>query len=1056
MQVLSNYTTNKIKYSLSFKSSNAEQYPFNMLMNVNENERSVLNFVTNCDASKLVSLVNNDGDHFIHIVVKKDYFEVLKYILLKPKNARELLELRGQEGKTPLAVATSPRSANLMLMKGANPYALDDNMVPAGSNEYVPEEIRQKVLQTSTEEIKKLQPLQKSTQSQQLSVQPQVDTTPLRNSAAQIAYSKIEPPEPKIEEKPKKSFFNMFIPKENVEPKEVEVSTKLVTEITVPDTTDFKRIDTNIKGLDYIVGLDEVKDALRKSIVEPVLNENIAKELNDNHITIPNGILLCAPAGNGKTTLVKALGKEAAMPVFEVSNTLQLGVLIDAIGKNFAKTKQRAIIYLRGLDNLYVDNMSNGHLTNDLNRILNETAKQGSLVIFSAECPERIPKSLLTPGKIDRILSFKSPDTVARLRYIENYIKDKALLKGINTKIIADNTQGFSVAQIKHVLDDAAIYAATTTNKKVTTRGLLGRIRAFSREQKIPEINKFNKTSMYDTVLKRYQPNASDAEDFDSVAGMQATKSSVEDSILRPWQNADKLRKANIQLPIGAVFAGDPGTSKSYIAKSLARSLNIPLYLLKMSEVGSSYAHETSKNIGSIIDQLITKFNETGEASILLMDEIDNFQKGNSQHGTEEVNTLLQEIERGANKILFIGTTNELESLPDSLTRDGRMGTVIHFEHCDSKAAGAIIESMLASRKNSPDVLRILENKELLARFAQRCDGMVAASVFSVVNDSLSDYIVKGISLEEAFDNAIKVRKKKDIESVLSKNSHSAGHRLNITEGSTIMYDTKYIRMYMDGAPKSLDALGGMEEVKAPLRSEIMEVYQPETLKLLKENGIPVTKGFILHGPSGNGKTTIIKALANEMKLPLYSLNIGNIGSPYVHELAKNANEVREQLAYKFRMTGERSILFMDEAQQLVPKTSGLVMAHSHNIEETNFFKDMIMTADHDGIIYAMATNDLEQIEPALYKNSERLGLCVYVGPPDLTSRVGIIKKVFDDRPITKSINNDKAILTLAESFDGQSISTISQIIMKVIRESIKSGQGLTLESTLQFIKRSI
>ncbi len=138
------------------------------------------------------------------------------------------------------------------------------------------------------------------------------------------------------------------------------------------------------------------------------------------------------------------------------------------------------------------------------------------------------------------------------------------------------------------------------------------------------------------------------------------------------------------------------------------------------------------------------------------------------------------------------------------------------------------------------------------------------------------------------------------------------------------------------------------------------------------------------------------------MGLPIYSLNSGNIGSPYIHQLAKNAQEIRDQLAYKYKMTGERSILFMDEAQQLVPKTSGAMMASQHNVEETNFFKDMIMSAEQDGIIYAMATNDLNQIEPAFYENSDRLGVCVYVGDPDLQSRLGIIQKILDDRPITK------------------------------------------------------
>ncbi len=164
-------------------------------------------------------------------------------------------------------------------------------------------------------------------------------------------------------------------------------------------------------------------------------------------------------------------------------------------------------------------------------------------------------------------------------------------------------------------------------NDTVSTEDLMERIKLFSKEQNIPEINEYNKTSMYDTFQRRYQPTEFDAKDFESIAGMPATKSSVEEAILKPWLNADKLRKAKIQLPAGGVFAGDPGTSKTYMAKAIARSLEIPLYVLKMSDIGSSYVHETSRNIGKIVDQLIQKFDETGEASVLLIDEIDHFQK---------------------------------------------------------------------------------------------------------------------------------------------------------------------------------------------------------------------------------------------------------------------------------------------------------------------------------------------------------------------------------------------------------------------------------------------
>lgn len=1033
MLLVNNYLTSK---NVSFKSDYKSLF---YLLEKIDNDRDALFFLRS--QKDLITPVDENGNHIIHIITKKGFYESIKQMLINPKRAQEFLRQRGEDGKTPLAMSPSEKISKLMISKGANTYSLDNNFRPAALDAAVPTEVKEHVEKTIT------------------AAQVKEQLKEVVSTVAQTEYAKTEEIiTPKNEETAKKSYFEMFVPKPQTKIiQEETIQQSKEKEIKIAGTEGFKRIDSpEFIDMDAIVGLERIKTVLKASIVEAVTNEKINNTLQKNRTSIPNGLLLVAPPGNGKTSIVKALGAETSMPVFEVTSIGEMSNLINLVSEGFQKTKQRAIIYMRGLDNLYEQGAQTGELTNQILSALNETSKKGALIVFSAECPENLPKAILTPGKIDRILSFKSPDYEARLEYLKHYAKNRDLLKNIKLEDIANKTQGFSIAQIKHVLNDAVIFAVTNQNKSVSTTDLLERIKIFSKEQGIPEINEYNKTSMYDTYQKRYQPTEYDAPNFESIAGMPATKSSVEDTILKPWRNADKLRAAKLQLPAGGVFAGDPGTSKTYIAKAIARSLNIPLYVLKMSDIGSSYVHETSKNIGRIIDQLIDKFDETGEASVLLIDEIDHFQKDQSQTGAEEVNTLLQEIERGRNKILFIGTTNDVESLPDSLTRDGRMGAVIHFEHCDAKAAKSIITNLLTERSDNPQIKTILDNEEQLNSFAKHCNGMVASSISAIVNDALAEFVINDTSLSDAFDNAIKTRKKKDIEKMLSQTSKNAGHRLNITEDSTIMYDTKYPRMSMaDSDPQQLDALGGMDNVKEVLRSEIIDIYTPETLQLLKENKLPITKGFILHGPPGNGKTTIIKAVANEMGIPIYSLNSGNIGSSYIHQLAKNAQEVRNQLAYKFKMTGERSILFMDEAQQLVPKTSGSMITHQHNIEETNFFKDMIMSAEQDGIIYAMATNDLNQIEPAFYENADRLGVCVYVGDPDIESRTGIIKKLLDDRPITKELNTPDAIQALAVAFAGLSISKISQTILNIIRNSIKTRTPITLENALNLIKKA-
>ena len=1075
---ITDYSVNPTKYksSIAFTSLNKEntyvdEKVFDTIRGIKD-DKSALMYVRSLRDT--VAPVDKDGNHIIHQLVISDFYETVKQMLLNPSKAKELLDLRGADGKTPLAVAQSEKLARLMTLKGANLYALDDFNNPAGLNEFLPQDVRAKVKEVVDEKLKFAQS-QIKTPTEVI----ELNTAKAADDYANIAEELVEETEQTVkEEKPKKTFFGMFqeqptqektteLPEGVKEVKlpettatEVKAVKTPLSEIQIPNTEAFLRIDSpEVKGLDDLFGLENVKKVLKTSVVEPIVNEQIKEGLKANGVGIPNGVLFIAPPGNGKTSLVKALGASANMPVFEVKDYREIEPLISLIKTNFDTTHQRAIIYLRGIDNLFGGHGNSAELSNTLNRAMSSTAQKGVLVAMSGECRDSIPKSILTPGKIDRTLEFGTPDLNTRKSYITCYVAEKNILKNLmneeTIEKIGQKTQGFSIAQLKHVLDEAVINTMAKEKEFVELSDLMDEIKVFSKEQAIPEINEFNRTSIYDTFLKRYQPTEFDAKDFESIAGMPATKSSIQENILTPWKNAEKLRLQKIQLPAGAIFAGDPGTSKSYMAKAIARSLDIPLYSMKMSEIGSANIHEVSRKIGQAITQLIKKYDETGEPSVLLMDEIDSFQKGHSDHGTEEVNTLLQEIERGRNKILFIGTTNEIESLPDSLVRDGRMGTVVHFEHCDADAAKAIIKNMLKERSNIPQVQEILKNEELLTRVSKRCSGMVAASVSAIVNDSLSEMIINGKNLEDAIDVAVSTRRKKDIQEMLSKNSRNAGHRLNITEDTTLMYDTRHQRMVMsDSDPKSFDSLGGMEDVKKILKEEIIDAYDSENYKVMKENKIPVSKGFILYGPSGCGKTTIVKALANQMGIPLYEMNSGNIGDGVIHATSKKAQEFRDQLAYKFQKTGERSILFMDEAQQLVPKTSGALMAHSHNVEETNFFKTLMLSAEKDGIIYAMATNDIDQIEPAFYENADRLGVKVFVGYPDAESRTGIIRKILSDRPIAKSLLEENILKQLVEATEGMSISKISQSIFSTVRESINSKTPVTMEKALSIISK--
>ena len=130
----------KYKKTISFTSLNAEntyvdEKIFDTLRSIKD-DKSALIYVRSLKDT--ISPVDKEGNHIIHQVVKSNFYETVKQMLLNRSKAESILKLKGADGKTPLAVAPSERLAKLLLMHGANLYALDDFNNPAGINKFLP------------------------------------------------------------------------------------------------------------------------------------------------------------------------------------------------------------------------------------------------------------------------------------------------------------------------------------------------------------------------------------------------------------------------------------------------------------------------------------------------------------------------------------------------------------------------------------------------------------------------------------------------------------------------------------------------------------------------------------------------------------------------------------------------------------------------------------------------------------------------------------------------------------------------------------------------------
>lgn len=199
---------------------------------------------------------------------------------------------------------------------------------------------------------------------------------------------------------------------------------------------------------------------------------------------IPKGVLLVGPPGTGKTLLAKAVAGEAGVPVICLSGSdfveMFVGIGAARVRDLFKKAKEKApcIIFIDEIDAVGRTrgkaNMPgvNDERENTLNSLLVEmdgfSTNSGVIVIGATNRAEVLDPALLRPGRFDRQVTIDNPDVVDREAIIRCHSKRLKLERHIRIKQLAEQTPGFSGADLSNMCNEAALIAARKNRKFVT------------------------------------------------------------------------------------------------------------------------------------------------------------------------------------------------------------------------------------------------------------------------------------------------------------------------------------------------------------------------------------------------------------------------------------------------------------------------------------------------------------------------------------------------------------------------------------------------------------
>ncbi len=229
-----------------------------------------------------------------------------------------------------------------------------------------------------------------------------------------------------------------------------------------------------------VAGIDEVVDDMRE-IVDFLKHPAKYQELGG---MIPKGVLLTGPPGTGKTLLARALAGEADVPFFAVAASefieMIVGVGASRVRDLFDKARAAApsIIFLDELDAIGRARggaMSfGGHDEREqtLNQILTEmdgfSANEGVIVVAATNRPEILDPALLRPGRFDRRVVVNPPDVVGREAILRIHTRKVPLADDVNLRVIATITPGMVGAELRNLVNEAALLAARREEVMVT------------------------------------------------------------------------------------------------------------------------------------------------------------------------------------------------------------------------------------------------------------------------------------------------------------------------------------------------------------------------------------------------------------------------------------------------------------------------------------------------------------------------------------------------------------------------------------------------------------
>jgi len=453
------------------------------------------------------------------------------------------------------------------------------------------------------------------------------------------------------------------------------------------------------------------------------------------------------------------------------------------------------------------------------------------------------------------------------------------------------------------------------------------------------------------------------------------------------------------------LLCGPSGVGKTSLVARLAADLKFPLLTLDCSEIGMR--DDLLQNLFDKAVEVCDQDQDNPGALVLLKDvETAGGRQGIKQmHGISMLTAFLEKFNPSDGYISVIATTTKPESVDLSLRRPGRLGQEIFMKVQNESERLEILRCICTSHELS------IQNEDLV-KIAQSTRGFLASDLALLAKRMLWSDIDDWPSIQKCIDMTI-----------------PSGLRLGIG--------------WVNLEKIPWDSIGGMDEIKRKL---IRAIEWPiRRMDAFKRLGIKPSKGVLLYGPPGCGKTRLVRAAASNIGATLLSVSGAEVYSPYVGDSEKYILELFRQARL-----GAPTILFIDEIDTLV---SGRDLDGTQNSQSDKVLSAMLTEMDGMGgkeqegmgsgqVLVVGATNRPGCLDSALTRPG-RLDTLLFVGPPDFDTRKQILATYLRRVPHQSAQFNMDALAERTENFSGADIENLvkESVLHQLSKEGLDSKE---------------